>query len=136
MPKTLSLQTPQISTRLAREDRRKFERIASEKGMKLSELMREAALAYIERYEAEEPEGSKKESVYAQQLKASTNRICALVSKMAIDAHATLLFLSNLEQDAKLAAECRAQAINKIRQQLTAEEKQVFESIKKFAESK
>lgn len=111
----------QLTTRLANVDLERFRALATKKSLQLSELLREAALHYLDYCQMEERQVI--EGAYAQQLKASTNRICALLAKTAVGVETLTEFMSRLEDSEALLDECRAKATKKVAAALTDEER-------------
>lgn len=128
MPKYTRRPT-ELRTRLCTDDLLKFRQIAAARRLTLAQLLRDAALDYLRRIEQNELNDV--ESIYSQQLRASTNRVCSLLAKVGIDAHATLLFLAELEDSAESVANCRARAAKKIHAALTPDEKNAADAIKR-----
>lgn len=129
MPKSFR-RPPEISTRLTYDDLSQFRELAAGSGLPVSTFLRQIVLDYLERRKQEQV--NEVESIYAQQLRGSTNRICSLMAKVAIDAHAILLFLAEIEDSEARAAQCREIAARKIRAALTPEEDRAIEAVKKF----
>lgn len=110
----------QLSTRLSPGDLERFRAIAYRKSLTHSELVREALLHYLEHEAAQERCEIADE--YRQQLRTSTNRICALLAKTAIGVETLNDFMSCLEESDKLLQECRSRASRRIAASLTEEE--------------
>ncbi|MBX9723196.1 MAG: hypothetical protein K2X81_17465, partial [Candidatus Obscuribacterales bacterium] len=102
MPKVNTQVT--LVTRLAEPDLIRFRELALTQKVTYSELLREAVLFYMDNYE--QAKSNKIEGQYAQQLKASTNRICGLMAKTGIEVHAIIEFLRRMEGGPELVQEC------------------------------
>jgi hypothetical protein len=138
MPKLRGSRTAEIRTWLTADDMFKLKQLAKARGMKDTDFAREALLTYLLNYEAEQRD--KLETVYAQQLKVSTdeivsvikagvNRICALLAKNAVQSLASNKFLSRLEDTEDMMKECQGAAAKQIHEQLTKEESAVAQQM-------
>jgi len=130
MPKTR--RSPQLVTRLASPDMKRFREAALARGVTYSAFLREAALrqlAYTDSAHVDELEG-----IYAAQLKGCTelirldlkngiNRICAMLAKSSIDTHAIYQFLGRIDDTSgDLMKECTSIAAKRLSRKLGTEE--------------
>ncbi|MBU6454360.1 MAG: hypothetical protein KGS72_21510 [Cyanobacteria bacterium REEB67] len=140
MAKTGRAYTGEVRTWISADDLVKFKEVARARGIKDTELAREMILAGLDALDAEQRD--RLESVYAQQLKASTdeitnvikagvNRICALLAKVAVAALASNKFLARLEDTEDLMNECKGAAAKTIHADLTEGELRVAEGMRK-----
>ena len=133
MPKTR--RSPQLVTRLASSDMRRFRELAVVRGTTHSALLREAALHYLtysDTARVDELEG-----IYAQQLrlcmeiiisefKKGINRNCAMLAKLGIDTHAIYQFLGRIDDTSgDLMKECTSIAAKRLAKKLGTEEQGV-----------
>lgn len=109
-----------LCTRLNTEELTAFRDLASSRGLTSGQLLRVAAREYLARLKRQA--GSEADSECAAQLKASTNRICALLAKVAIDVRAIYRFLGELEDMTEQIERCRAAAAHDISRALTPAE--------------
>lgn len=144
MAKTGKTYTGEVRTWIAAEDLVKFKDIARARGLKDTELAREMILQGLDNLEADQR--NRMESIYAQQLRASTdeitgtikagvNRICGLMAKVAVTALASNKFLSRLEDTDDMMKECTGAAAKQVHDGLSADEQAVARAMsKKVAE--
>jgi len=144
MAKTGKTYTGEVRTWIAAEDLVKFKDIARARGIKDTELAREMILQGLDSLEADRR--NQMESVYAQQLRASTdeitgtikagvNRICGLMAKVAVTALASNKFLSRLEDTEDMRKECTGAATKQVHDCLSADEQAVARAMgKKLAD--
>lgn len=118
-----------LTTRLAEPDLIRFRELAIAREQTYSELLRDAALFYMDHYD--QAKRDELEGVYAQQLKASTNRICGLMAKTGIEVHAIIEFLRRMDGGPQLVQECLALATKRLDKGLEKEAERVKESMKK-----
>jgi hypothetical protein len=104
-----------IRTRLGTSDLFRFRQCATARGAHEAALLREAVLYYLDNFE--QSELNRIESVYAAQLKSSTNRICAMLAKIAMDARAPYFFVG--EDDPDGIRRCREQSGQQINKALS-----------------
>ena len=131
MPKTKTL--PQLWTRLAEPDMIRFRELALSQQLSYSELLRLAALHYMDNYE--QAKKNEVEGVYAQQLKASTNRICGLMAKTGLEVHAILEFLRHMDGGPELVQECMSMAAKRLDKGLEKEAEKIKEQMKKVVDA-
>jgi hypothetical protein len=114
----ISPNSPNIRTRLAPDDHLRFQQLSKMQQLSETEFVRQALLYFMQHLE----QGSlnEAESIYAQQIKSSTNRICALLSKVAMDVRAVYFFLG--EDEAEKMEHFRNQARKVINKTLTKDE--------------
>ncbi len=140
MAKTGKAFTGEVRTWIAAEDLVKFKDIARARGLKDTELAREMILQGLDTLEADQR--NRLESVYAQQLrtssdeinatiKAGVNRICGLMAKVAVTALASNKFLSRLEDTEDMMKECTGAAAKQVHDGLNAEEQAVARAMTK-----
>lgn len=126
--------TGEVRTWISADDLVKFKSIAKARGIKDTELAREMILQGLDVLEADQR--NRMESLYAQQLKASTdeitatikagvNRICGLLAKVAVTALASNKFLARLEDTDDMMKECTGAAAKQVHDGLSAEEQAV-----------
>ncbi|MBA4026942.1 MAG: hypothetical protein C0473_01735 [Cyanobacteria bacterium DS3.002] len=140
MAKTGKAFTGEVRTWIAAEDLVKFKDIARARGLKDTELAREMILQGLDTLEADQR--NRLESIYAQQLRTSTdeinatikagvNRICGLMAKVAVTALASNKFLSRLEDTEDMMKECTGAAAKQVHDGLNAEEQAVARAMTK-----
>ena len=140
MAKTGKAFTGEVRTWIAAEDLVKFKDIARARGLKDTELAREMILQGLDTLEADQR--NRLESIYAQQLRTSTdeinatikagvNRICGLMAKVAVTALASNKFLSRLEDTEDMVKECTGAAAKQVHDGLNAEEQAVARAMTK-----
>lgn len=89
--------TPNIRTRLNPDDHLRFQQLCKTQDISETAFVRRALLYYMQHVEQDSL--NRTESIYAQQIKSSTNRICALLSKVAMDVRAIYFFLGEDEPE-------------------------------------
>lgn len=114
---------PQVFTRLTEPDMVRFRELAIAQNKKQADLVREAVLFYLDHYDQAKRDDL--EGVYAQQLKASTNRICGLMAKTGIEVHAIIEFLRRMDGGPELVQECLALASKRLDKGLEKEAEKV-----------
>ena len=140
MAKTGKAFTGEVRTWIAAEDLVKFKDIARARGLKDTELAREMILQGLDTLEADQR--NRLESIYAQQLRTSTdeinatikagvNRICGLMAKVAVPGLASNKFLSRLEDTEDMMKECTGAAAKQVHDGLNAEEQAVARAMTK-----
>lgn len=107
-----------IRTRLHDTDHLRFQNLAKLFEMTETDFARQAIRYYLDRVEQDQLD--RIESAYVQQIKSSTNRICALLFKIAMDARAIYIYLDEDEPGA--LERCRGKARKIISKALTQEE--------------
>ena len=127
MPRISRYTRSDIRTTLSQSDLLRFNELAGARRMKQTDLAREAIRFYLDNFQSEER--SKGDAIVAHALRQSTNRICAMLSKVAIDTRAIYRFLGELEGEPERINECRAAAAKQIAQSLTAAERAVADSM-------
>jgi hypothetical protein len=103
----------QAKTRLAPRDYQRLKRLAQQCKVPVTQIVRDAVLEFLAR--SDQAHKDEIEGVYSKQLKGSTNRICSLLAKLAIDNRAVYLFLNEIDASGELMRSCRAQACKLIR---------------------
>jgi hypothetical protein len=123
-----------LQTRLAPSDHLQFIGFAKSKGQTQAELLREAALFYLDYSKGESD--IRIEGAFANELgnstsrlitliEKSTNRICSLMAKTAISSEATNQFLMNMDNGAEIMERARQVASKRIRDNLNPKEKEI-----------
>lgn len=107
-----------IRTRLLDCDHLRFQQMAKLHEMSETAFARQAILHYIDLVEQKQVD--RIESMYVQQMRSSTNRICALLSKVAMDVRAMYFFLG--EDEPEHMEQWRNKARKLINKTLTQEE--------------
>jgi len=107
------------SGRLAPADSERCREIAKIKNQSLSSLVRDALLAYVENFDKDKV--NVLEGIYAQQVKASANRTCALLAKDVKYSLATYFFLRQIDKE--LMDKCTGRAVKMVGEALQADEK-------------
>ena len=118
-----------LTTRLAEADMIRFRELALANKTTYSELLREAALFYLAHYE--QAKRDELEGVYSQQLKASTNRICGLMAKTAIEVHAILEVLRRVDGGDEMVKDAMSVAAKRLNKGLEKEEQKIKEQMAK-----
>ena len=119
-----------VRTTLGPEDMKRFHDTAVLRGVKYVNLAREAIVFYLDHQDRQEE--IVRENIYSRSVKQSTNRICAMLSKVAVDTRAIYAFLADLEGDPQRMMQCRAAAIKQISKVLTDGEREVAEGMSKI----
>ena len=101
-----------LTTRLAEPDMIRFRELSLSQKKSYSEVVRDALLFYMDHYD--QAKRNELEGVYAQQLKASTNRICGLMAKTGIEVHAIIEFLRRMDGGPELVQDCLALASKRL----------------------
>jgi hypothetical protein len=104
MPKTKANHNS-IRTHLTDADLIEFKSLARVTGVSESQLAREAILAFLDANR--QGRSARIESAHAQEVKTATNRICAMLAKLAMDTRAVYWYVSDGDR----------QTIDKLRQQ-------------------
>jgi thymidine phosphorylase len=107
----------------------RFRELALAQKKPYTELVRDALLFYMNHLE--QAKKDEIESIYAQQLKASTNRICGLMAKTGIEVHAIIEFLRRMDGGPELVQDCLALASKRLDKGLEREAEKVKEQMKK-----
>jgi isochorismate hydrolase len=90
----------------------RFRELSLSQKKSYSEVVRDALLFYMDHYD--QAKRNELEGVYAQQLKASTNRICGLMAKTGIEVHAIIEFLRRMDGGPELVQDCLALASKRL----------------------
>lgn len=122
-----------LTTRLAEGDMVRFRELAIANKQTYSELLRDAVLFYMDHYD--QAKRDEMESLYAQQLRSSTNRICGLMAKTGIEVHAIIEFLRRMDGGAELVQECLGLAAKRLDKGLEKEVQKVKETMVKVINS-
>ncbi len=131
MPKTKQQVT--LVTRLSEPDLIRFRELAAAQKIGYSELLRQAALFYMDNYD--QAKKNELESVYAQQRKADTNRICAMLGKIGLEVHTQIEFLRRMEGGDAMVRDCMSVAAKRLDKSLDNEAEKIKEKMKKVIES-
>jgi hypothetical protein len=118
-----------LTTRLAEPDLIRFRELTLSQKKSYSEVVRDALLFYMDHYD--QAKRDELEGVYAQQLKASTNRICGLMAKTGIEVHAIIEFLRRMDGGPELVQECLALASKRLDKGLEMQAEKVKEKMAK-----
>lgn len=118
-----------IRTRLSDADTQRFRLYADAHHMQPSEMAREAIIFFMDFHDHKLQ--VRQERTLSEQLQASTNRICALLAKVAIDVRAIYLCLAELDgiDSRNRMAGYRQAALKQISRVLTEAEKRVSEEL-------
>ncbi len=119
-----------LTTRLAEGDMVRFRELAIANKQSYSEVLRDAALFYMNHYDQAKRDDL--ESLYAQQLRSSTNRICGLMAKTGIEVHAIIEFLRRMDGGTELVQDCLALASKRLDKGLEKEAEKVKEQMVKI----
>jgi hypothetical protein len=120
-----------IRTSLAADDLKRFHEMSTARGIKAADLARIAIVFYLEHVNT--PQGELMEARYVQAVKQAANRICAMLSKVAIDTRAIYRYLGELEGDPQRMLDCRNLAVQQITRVLTDSERRMADSISQAA---
>lgn len=123
-----SIKLQKVSTRLSDADLVRFREMAQAQGLCTSDLFRRAVLFYMD--QSENAKRDEFESLYTQQMKASTNRICGLMARTGIEVHAIIEFLRRMDGGTELVQECLAVASKRLDKGLEKETEKVSEKMK------
>jgi hypothetical protein len=126
MPST-NTRTEPIRTRLDRESMRKFKKLVEKSGKTTTEIARDAILFYMEHLETED--SREKESTYKDDLKKSTNRICSLLAKVALDTATLAHFMHSTMDDVgkDQFKEAYQNAVKRVKARISRTEKEIVE---------
>lgn len=125
-----------IRTRLTESDLDRFRTYSRLRGLPPSELARRAIVAFLDA--EEQNEQLARELIWVRHVKSSTTRICALLSKVAIDVRAIYFFLCDLDgpESTRKMRRIRAAALEQISRVLTDAEKAVSEELGRIAQQR
>lgn len=123
---------PKVETRLAKEDFRRLEALAEAEGISKSQVLRDAALFYLENYE--ELKSKPRQSEIARAIAEMTNRICGMLARQGA-AVGTLYELAWMglpdDEEARKAFQAAVNTSKqKMRNRLDKEEKEMAEKLK------
>ena len=124
---------PQLVTRLAEPDMIRFREIALTQDLSHSELLRAAALFYMDNYQ--QARKNEIESVYAQQRKADTNRICALMAKIGVEVHTIIEFLRRMEGGPEVVQDCMSVAAKRLDKLVETQAEKVKQQMQKVVDA-
>jgi hypothetical protein len=122
-----------LTTRLTEEDMVRFREVALANKVKQTELLREAVLFYLDHHD--KAKRDELEGIYSQQLKASTNRICGLMAKTAIEVHAVLEVMRRVDGGDELVNDAMAIAAKRVNKGLEIQEKRARDQMAKLVTS-
>lgn len=122
-----------LTTRLTEEDMVRFREVALANKVKQTELLREAVLFYLDHHD--KAKRDELEGVYSQQLKASTNRICGLMAKTAIEVHAVLEVMRRVDGGDELVNDAMAIAAKRVNKGLEIQERRARDQMAKLVRS-
>lgn len=134
MPSTNSRTEP-IRTRLDRESMQKFRKLVERSGKTSTEFAREALLFYMDHLEREE--SREMEATYRDDLKKSTNRICSLLAKVALDTATLAHFMhSTMDEVGKdQFKEAYQSAVKRVKARISKTEREIVELLANETES-
>lgn len=118
--------TEQIRTRLDKESQQKYRKLVEKSGKSSTEVAREAILFYMEFQER--GEAKELESNYKDDLRKSTNRICSLLAKVALDT-ATLAHFMHASMDdvgKDMFKEAYSNAVKRVKARISRTEKEII----------
>lgn len=122
-----------LTTRLTEEDMVRFREVALANKVKQTELLREAVLFYLDHHDKAKKD--ELEGIYSQQLKASTNRICGLMAKTAIEVHAVLEVMRRVDGGDELVNDAMAIAAKRVNKGLEIQEQRARGQMAKLVRS-
>jgi hypothetical protein len=129
---------PKLETKLAREDFRRVDELAKLEGKTKSEVLREAVLWYLANQE--QIKNEPRETAIALEIKGMTNRICAMLARQGRQIGTVYeLTYNNMSRtkEGKDSFEAAANtAKQKMAKQVTEEEREVVEAVKKTVKPK
>lgn len=102
----------QAKTRLTPSHYQRLRTLSQIQRRSMSQVVRTSLIQYLE--QQDHSQRADLESIYAAQLRASTNRICALLAKSALDSRAVYLFLGDLDDSGAKMRQCRDLAAKQI----------------------
>jgi len=127
--------TDLIRTRLDKESQEKYRKLVQKSGKTSTEVAREAILFYLE-YQ-ENADGRDLESTYRDDLKKSTNRICSLLAKVALDTATLAHFMhSTMDEVGKdQFKEAYQSAVKRVKARISKTEREIVELLANETES-
>jgi len=122
-----------LATRLSEKDIIRFRELAISQKLTHAELLREAVLYYLDHYD--QAKRSELESVYAQQRRADTNRICAMLAKLGIEVQTIIEFLKRTEGGEDMVQDCISVAAKRLDKGLEKEVEKVKAQYQKIMDA-
>ncbi len=122
-----------LTTRLAQADDARFREMAVSQKLSQTELLRKAALFFMDNYERVKQE--EMETVYSTQLRSSTNRICGLMAKVGLEVHTIVEFFRRMDGGDELIRDCMSVAAKRLDKGLDKEASRIKDQMKKVIES-
>jgi len=109
----------------------KLQSMAKARGQTNAEFVRAAVLDYMKRLEKASQSAEQRELALAEQLKKSTERICSLLAKTAIDINLVARYIWETADDdgQEMYTECHQKAIKRVRQKPTRDEDDIAKGI-------
>ena len=119
--------TEQIRTRLDKESQEKYRKLVLKSGKSSTEVAREAILFYIENQER--ADSKEFETTYRDDLKKSTNRICSLLAKVALDTATLAHFMHSTVDDLgkDQFKEAYQSAVKRVKSRISRTEREIVE---------
>lgn len=113
------------------ETHKKVEAMARMRELNKSEFIRRAVIDFIKRNEQSEAAAQQRELEIAEQLKKSTNRICSLLAKTAIDINSVARYIwETVDDDGKnLYEDCHEKAVRRVKQRVSRAEQEIIEAM-------
>ncbi|MBX9568650.1 MAG: hypothetical protein K2X77_07120 [Candidatus Obscuribacterales bacterium] len=119
--------TDLIRTRLDKESQEKYRKLVLKSGKTSTEVAREAILFYIENHDR--LDSKEFENTYRDDLKKSTNRICSLLAKVALDTATLAHFMHSTMDDVgkDQFKEAYSNAVKRVKARISKAEKEIVE---------
>lgn len=119
--------TDLIRTRLDKESQEKYRKLVLKSGKTSTEVAREAILFYIENHDR--LDSKEFENTYRDDLKKSTNRICSLLAKVALDTATLAHFMHSTMDDVgkDQFKEAYSNAVKRVKTRISKAEKEIVE---------
>jgi metal-responsive CopG/Arc/MetJ family transcriptional regulator len=129
---------PKIETRLRREEYNKIEKLADEQKKSKSEVLREAALWYLDNQE--QLKNQKRETEMVKATDAMADRICAMLARqgrlMATLFELTYVSMSQTKEGREAFEAALTKAKQKMAQKVEADEHDLVKKMKKVVKGK
>lgn len=119
--------TDLIRTRLDKESQEKYRKLVLKSGKTSTEVAREAILFYIENHDR--LDSQEFENTYRDDLRKSTNRICSLLAKVALDTATLAHFMHQTMDDVgkDQFKEAYNNAVKRVKARISRTEKEIIE---------
>lgn len=123
----VNTRTEPIRTRLDRESMQKFRKVVQRSGKTTTEFAREAILFYLDYLENEGDR--ERDSSYKDDLRRSTNRICSLLAKVALDTATLAHFIHATMDDVgkDQFKEAYQNAVKRVKSRISRTEREIVE---------